>query len=89
MAPTNRSAFRNAFIYDFKNSGGAVLGGLWVAKGITNADLYLMVEIFCSIKDMYCLHDESEKVVQRDAQQLQPGKYFVVTNGRFLHCFHD
>ena len=89
MAPTNRSAFRNPFIYDSKNSGGAVSGGLSVVKGITNANLYLIVEIFCSIKGTYCLHNESEKVVQRDAQRLQPGKYFLVTNSRFLHCFHD
>jgi len=89
MALTNCSAFRNAFIYDSKNCGGVVLGGLWVTQGIPNANLYLIVENFCSINDMYCLHDESEKVVERDAQQLQLGKYPVVTNGRFLHCFHD
>ena len=88
MPPTNRSSFRNVFIHDSKNPD-AILGGLWAANGITNATLYSMVETFCSIKDTYCLHDGSEKVVQRDAQQLQPGRYFIVTNGRFLHCFHD
>jgi len=87
MAPTDRSGVRNVFIYDSKNRD-VVLGGLWATTGITNANLYFVVETFCSIDGAYCLQDESEGVVQRDAQQLKPGKYFLVTNGRFLHCFH-
>jgi len=87
MAPVNRSAWRNAFIRDSKNRT-TILGGLWAANGITNADLYSMFEIFCSISDTYHLHDDNEQVVARDGQQLQPGNYYVVSNGRFLHCFH-
>jgi len=80
MASTDRSRFRNAFIYDSKKRS-EVLGGLWAAKGITNANLYSIVETFCLMTDTYYLYDKDEEVVQRNQQQLKPGKYFIVTNG--------
>ncbi|PUU80195.1 hypothetical protein B9Z19DRAFT_1123984 [Tuber borchii] len=83
MAPRDRSAYRNVFIYDSKNKT-QVLGGLWAAGGITDAILYTMVETFCSMTDHYYLGDEDEEIVPRNQQQLQPGGYFIITNGSVI-----
>ncbi|KAG0134055.1 hypothetical protein HOY82DRAFT_638869 [Tuber indicum] len=80
MPTINRSAWRNAFIYASDNRD-TIIGGLWVAEGITNANLYSMIGIFCSFSDTFDLHDESERLVERDLQQLQPGNYYIVTDG--------
>ena len=44
MPPINRSAGRNVHIYD-ANDPTAVLGGLILVNGVTNANFYSMVEI--------------------------------------------
>ncbi|KAG0127173.1 hypothetical protein HOY82DRAFT_82038 [Tuber indicum] len=80
MPSADRSAWRNAFIYA-SNNRGTILGGLWVAEGITNANLYSMLEIFCFFSDTFNLQNESEQLVERDMQPLQPGNYYIVTNG--------
>ena len=56
-------------------------GGLWAADGITNENLYSMLEIICSFTDTFTLHDNSEQLVERDGQKLQPGNYYIVSNG--------
>ncbi|KAG0638809.1 hypothetical protein HOY80DRAFT_129340 [Tuber brumale] len=76
MPPVDRSALRNTYIYGSKNRT-AVLGGLWVTNSVTNADLYSILEIFCSISSSYSLNDDSEHVVGRNGQQLQPGNYYI------------
>jgi len=83
--PTDRSAWRDTYIYA-SDSRDTMLGGLWASEGITNANLYSMLEIFCFFTDTFHLYDDRKQLVGRDGQQLQPGNYFVVTNGRFLHC---
>ncbi|KAG0128371.1 hypothetical protein HOY82DRAFT_489232 [Tuber indicum] len=80
MPPNDRSAWRNAFIYASDNRS-TILGGLWTAEGITNANLYSMIGIFCLFSDTFDLHDESEQLVERDLQPLQPGNYYIVTEG--------
>ncbi|KAG0133617.1 hypothetical protein HOY82DRAFT_590704 [Tuber indicum] len=80
MAPIDRSAWRDTYIYSSDNRA-SVIGGLWTAPGITNANLYSMVEIFCIFTNSFVLHDDSEQLVERDGQQLQPGKYYIVTKG--------
>ncbi|KAG0138687.1 hypothetical protein HOY82DRAFT_595163 [Tuber indicum] len=83
MAPVDRSVFRNTFIYTSKNRA-EVLRGLWATSSVTNANLYSILEIFSSISGSYYLHDDSELVVGRNGQQLQPGNYYVFTDGRLL-----
>ncbi|KAG0639261.1 hypothetical protein HOY80DRAFT_1016005 [Tuber brumale] len=78
--PTDRSLWRDTYIYA-SDSRDTMLGGLWASEGITNANLYFMLEIFCFFTDTFHLHDDRKQVVERDGQQLQPGNYFVVTNG--------
>ena len=80
--PSDRSAWRDTWIYSSGNRDN-VLGGLLVAEGMTNANLYSMLEIFCSFTDTFTLQNDSELLVENDAQKLQPGNYYIVTNGNF------
>ena len=76
-----RSECRDAHIYSSETLE-TLLGGLWIAKGITNANLYSMMEIFCSFSDTFELQLHGGLLVARDNSQLQPGSYFVVTDGK-------
>ncbi|PUU82145.1 hypothetical protein B9Z19DRAFT_1075639 [Tuber borchii] len=80
MAAVNRSIAHNTFIYS-SDDLNVLLGGLWVAEGITNANLYSMMEIICIFSDTFDLQHHRGPLVERDNSQLQPGDYFVVTNG--------
>ena len=79
--------WRNTYIYASDNRS-AVLGGIWAAEGLTNANLYFMLEVFCSFADTFSLCDDSERLIERDGQQLQPGNYYIVTAGECLLCLH-
>jgi hypothetical protein len=57
MSAANRSAGRDVHIYDAKDPNTA-LGGLVLTNGITNVNLYSMVEIFCIFDSNYLLRDE-------------------------------
>ncbi|KAG0638812.1 hypothetical protein HOY80DRAFT_905765 [Tuber brumale] len=78
--PADRSAWRDTYIYACDNRA-PILGGLLASEGITNANLYSMLEIFCFFTDTYSLSDGHEQLVERDGQQLQPGNYYIVSNG--------
>ena len=43
-----------------------------------------MVEIICLLTDTFDLRDNNEQLVERDEKPLQPGNYFIVSNGRSL-----
>jgi len=79
------SAWRNANIYA-SNRQGNLIGGLWIAEGITNANLYSMLEIFCTFSDTFYLRHFSGQLVERDQNPLQPGDYLIATNGRSALC---
>jgi len=83
MSSLDRSPWRNTLIYA-SDKRDTVLGGLYAAEGTTSANLYSMVEIFCFFTGTFELHDDRGQLVARDGQQLQPGNYYIVTNGRFL-----
>ncbi|PUU73050.1 hypothetical protein B9Z19DRAFT_1035641 [Tuber borchii] len=78
--PPDRSLWRDTNIYASRNRD-RLLGGLWAAEGITNANLYSMLEIICSFTDTFTLHDDSEHFVERNGQKLKPGNYYIATNG--------
>ncbi|KAH0607772.1 uncharacterized protein H6S33_002806 [Morchella sextelata] len=64
---------------------GPVLGGLVLTNGVTNANLYSMVEIiltFGSGSD-YHLQNAGGSQVDRDDHPLLPGNYYVATDGSF------
>jgi len=87
MPADDRSPWRNAYIYASDNPS-TVLGGLWVAEGVTNANLYSMLQVFCFFTDTFDLRDSSGQLVEKDGQPIKPGNYYIVTAGRFLLCFH-
>ncbi|KAH8147455.1 uncharacterized protein LAJ45_08612 [Morchella importuna] len=76
---SNRSLGRNVYIYDASDPTGPVLGGLVLNSGVTNANFYSMVDIILS--SIYHLQDAGGSQVDRDDHPLQPGNYYVVTDG--------
>ena len=86
MPPDNRADVRDVFIYD-SNLRDTLLGGLWIAEGTTNANLYCMVDIICIFTDTFDIRDNNEQLVERDENPLQPGNYFIVSNGKSLLRF--
>ena len=86
MPLPGRSTWRDTTIYASENRDN-VLGGLCATEGITNANLYSMIEIFCSFTDTFTLHNNNGLLVERDEQKLQPGNYYIATNGSYFpHC---
>ncbi|PUU78797.1 hypothetical protein B9Z19DRAFT_1064756 [Tuber borchii] len=79
-APPSGHTWRNANIYDSDRKDN-LIGGLWIAEGITNANLYSMLEIFCTFNDTFYLRNFSGRLVKRDQNPLQPGDYLIATNG--------
>ncbi|PUU72847.1 hypothetical protein B9Z19DRAFT_1007705 [Tuber borchii] len=80
MGIYSRSEDRDAHIYASETLE-TLLGGLWIAKGITSANLYSMMDIFCSFSKTFELQLHGGSLIKRDDSQLQPGCYFVVTDG--------
>lgn len=83
---SNRALGRDVHIYD-ANDPATVLGGLILTNGVTNANLYSMVEIIFIFERDYFLRDEGDAMVQRDNHPLQPGNYYIVTSGRFFRAY--
>ena len=80
----NRSSGRNVFIYDARDLD-SVLGGLILTNGVTNANLYAMIEIFLIINQDYFLQYNGTEEVAKDEQALRPGSYYIVTDGKITH----
>ena len=57
------------------------MGGLILARGVTNANFHAMIVIFCIFEGSSILQGEDKTVIQRDGHPLLPGKYFIVTEG--------
>jgi hypothetical protein len=95
MPPADRSGGRNVHIYDAKNPT-VVLGGLILSNGVTNANLYSMLDIFIVYEEpfplddeeLFFLQDEKGTRIEKKDHPLQPGKYYLVSISRFLpHSF--
>jgi hypothetical protein len=89
MPPRDRSAGRNVHIHNNKNRS-TVLGGLILSPGVTNANFYAMIRIFVefkprSLSHTFSLRDQSHTTIQENHQPLQPGNYYIITSGKFLH----
>ncbi|KAG0636826.1 hypothetical protein HOY80DRAFT_925204 [Tuber brumale] len=76
MPPLDRSPWRNVHIHSSDNPS-TMLGGLWVAEGVTNANLYSILQVFCLFSDTSDLRDSSEQLVERDEQPLKPGNCYI------------
>ncbi|KAF1812074.1 hypothetical protein P152DRAFT_466867 [Eremomyces bilateralis CBS 781.70] len=82
MPRLDRSVGRDVHIHDANNTNVA-LGGLVLTPGVTNANLYLMVEILVIFTNTFSLQYEGGTKVEKDDGPLQPGKYFIVSAGSF------
>ena len=76
--------FRDTYIYG--TDGKTIIGGLLASTGITNANLYFIVELFCTFSEFYQLQHKTVegafKIVEKDENQLKTGDYYIVTDGR-------
>jgi len=79
----DRSSIRDTFFYA-SDDRDTQLGGLYTSPGITNDNFHSMVEIVCQFSDTFELRDDNGQLVERDDEQLLPGNYYIVTNGRSL-----
>jgi hypothetical protein len=61
--PIDRSGGRNVHIYDAENPT-VVLGSLILSNGITNANLYSMLDIFIVYKEPFSLEDKEPFLLQ-------------------------
>jgi hypothetical protein len=91
--PIDRSTGRNVHIYDAKNPT-IVLGGLILSRGVTNRNLYWMLNIFIKYDapkevpldgEEPFLQDREGTKIEKNDDPLQPGEYYIVTTRRFLH----
>ncbi|KAH8154384.1 uncharacterized protein LAJ45_00911 [Morchella importuna] len=78
---SNRSLGRDIHIYAASDPTGPVLGGLILTNGVTNVNLYSMVDIILILSSIYHLQDARRSQLDRDDNPLQPGNYYVVTDG--------
>jgi hypothetical protein len=90
MPPIDRSGGRNVHIYNAKNPT-VVLGGLILSNGVTNANLYSMLDMFITCEEPslvndnepFFLRDGNGNRIEKNDHPLQPGNYFVASISRF------
>ena len=75
--PVDRSVGRNVHIYN-ANDRATVIGGLLLNLGVTKANFYSMIEIILVFDAPYSIISEDATTLERNAEALLPGKYFVV-----------
>jgi hypothetical protein len=76
MPPRNRSLKRDVHIFDTSNRSTSI-GGLVLTAGVTNANLYTMIEIFVIFNGEYILRNESDITIEKDDSPLLPGNYYI------------
>ncbi|PMD12137.1 hypothetical protein NA56DRAFT_683493 [Hyaloscypha hepaticicola] len=76
MPPRNRSGGRDVHIFDTGDRSTSI-GGLILTEGITNANLYTMIEIFVLFNGEYVLRNESGITIKKDSSPLPPGNYYI------------
>ncbi|KAF8859306.1 hypothetical protein BDZ45DRAFT_589974 [Acephala macrosclerotiorum] len=83
MPPHNRSAARDVHIFDISDRDTSI-GGLILTAGVTNANLYAMIEIFVIFNGEYILRNESDTTIKKNDSLLLPGNYYIDS----LHPIH-
>ena len=79
MPLPSRSIDRNVHVFDSREPTTS-LGGLCITPGITNKSFHIMVEVLIIFQASYNLTREG-LIVPRNEDLLQPGHYYVVTDG--------
>ena len=75
-----REHARNVYIYTAKDQS-TIIGGLVATPGITNSNLYSMIEIIVICSQEYSVTSQAGMPIARDDQTLMPGTYLIVTAG--------
>ncbi len=88
MPPRNRSRARDIYIFNTSDRDTPI-GGLILTAGVTNANLYTMIEIFVIFDGEYILRNESDITIEKeDNSLLLPGNYFINSPSQcFFHIF--
>ena len=94
MAPKDHSGGRDVLIYDAENPT-VLLGGFILNKGVTNANLYFMLDIFIIYKENFSsekeepflLQDEDGTSIEKNDHPLRSGKYYIFSISKFLYHF--
>lgn len=71
-----RSNGRTVQIFDASDRETEI-GGLKCTTGITNMNLYSMIEVWVFLDGEYTISNENGVTIQKDGSQLQPGKYYI------------
>ena len=102
MPPLNRSRCRDVHIFDARDRNTSI-GGLILTAGVTNANLYAMIEIFVifdgedvlqnksstAVEGEYLLQNESNIVIEKDDSMLLPGNYYIYSSCKlFFDIFY-
>lgn len=81
MPAANRVEERNLHIYDARDPSKP-LGGLILTEGVTNTNLYAMINILFIFESGFILRlDDDNRTVPDDCDALQQGNYQIVTKG--------
>jgi hypothetical protein len=86
MTSTYRSKHRNVHIFNASDRN-TTIGGLILTDGVTNANLYAMVEIIVIATSDFTLRNESDVIMEKDSSPLQPGNYYIHASRKFLGSF--
>ena len=84
MSSSNRSQYRDVHIFDASDRN-ITIGGLILTKGVTNANLYTMVEIIIIVTSDFDLRNESGVTIEKDNSPLRPGNYYIDSPRKSLH----
>jgi hypothetical protein len=80
--PQNRAKGRDVHIFNASDPN-TELGGLILTNGVTNANLYAMVEIVFIVTSKYFLQDAATNRIEKDDHPLKPGNYYIVATSKF------
>ncbi|KAH8650824.1 HNH endonuclease-domain-containing protein [Tricladium varicosporioides] len=72
----SRSAGRDVHIFDTHDRNTSI-GGLILTAGVTNANLYAMIEIFVIFNGEYIIRNESDIMIEKNDSILLPGNYYI------------
>ncbi|KAE8442238.1 hypothetical protein EG329_003709 [Mollisiaceae sp. DMI_Dod_QoI] len=76
MPPRNRSKGRDVHIFNASDRDTSI-GGLILTAGVTNANLYTMIEIVVIFNGEYILRNESDTTIDKNDSLLLPGNYYI------------
>jgi hypothetical protein len=83
----DRSQGRNVHIFNSSENTTPV-GGLVLTNGLTNANLYSMVEIIVIVTSPFTLRSKDNDIITRDGNLLQPGSYYICSASRIYTSYN-